>query len=245
MELSREGWMMRRVRNVVLIAVLCSCPLLMGAAQEHLFSVLLKGNLTTAGRLFLNPGATDPFARAQAVSFTDFFGYGAEIQYHIPNTTLSIGLSADYIRSKASRTIIASAQRSVPAEDGYRVIPLELTGYFRIPITDGRFGVFMGGGLGLYFGERHYRLAGLEAASVDARPGYGIHVLGGVSYRFTERFSLTAEMKFRDAQFQATNAFPVPQVRYGDILVALPQKPFDSSIHTDGMVFQLGAAFSF
>ncbi len=236
---------MRRGHALLLVTFLCSCPLLEGVAQEQRFSVLVKGNLTTAGRLFLNPAASDPFARAQSVSFTDFFGYGAELQYHIPGTTLSIGLSADYIESKTTRAIVASAQRIVPADDGYRVIPVELTGYFRIPITDGSFGVFMGGGVGAYFGKREYRLAGLDAASSGSHAGYGIHVLGGVSYQFTDRFSLTAEMKFRDAQFEATNSFPVPQVRYGDILVTLPQKPFESSIHTDGMVFQLGAAFSF
>jgi len=237
--------MNHRVRSLVLAILFCSCPLLRGAAQERMFSVAAKGNLTTAARLFLNPNATDAFSRAQSVSFTDFFGYGIEVMYHIPGTTLSLGLSADYITSRDTRTIVATAQRVVPVEDGYRVLPVEVTGYFRIPITDGPFGVFMGGGLGVYFGEREYRVADVTAASTGTRPGFGIHVLGGVQYAFTEWFTLSAEMKFRDAQFEATNAFAVPNVRYGDILVTLPQKPFDSSIHTDGMVLQIGAIYSF
>ena len=243
--MSGKGEMKRNIRSLILTAFLCSCPLVHGAAQEPLFSVVAKANLTTAARLFLNPNASDAYARAQSVSFTDFFGYGAEIRYHIPGTTLAVGLSADYIVSSDTRTITAAAQRAVPAEDGYRVIPVELTGYFRIPIIEGRFGVYMGGGLGVYFGERQYSVAGLSAATTETYPGFGIHVLGGVQYQVTEWFALSAEMKFRDAQFEATNSFAVPSIRYGDILVTLPQKPFESSIQTDGMVLQLGAAYSF
>ncbi len=237
--------MKRSFRALALTISLCSCLLVEGAAQEHAFSVAAKANLTTAARLFLNPNASDPFARAQSVSFTDFFGYGVEVMYHIPGTTLSLGLSADYISSFETRTIVATAQRHVPVDDGYRVLPVEITGYFRIPVTDGPFSVFMGGGLGVYFGEREYRVAGVTATTIETRPGFGIHVLGGVRYAFTEWFTLSMEMKFRDAQFQTTNTFATPTVRYGDILVTLPPKPFDSTIHTDGMVLQIGAAYSF
>ena len=236
---------MRGVRSLLLVLLVSSCPFLDGAAQERAFSVVARGNLSTAGRLFLNPRSTDPFARAQSVSFTDFFGYGAEVQYHVPSTLLSIGLSVDRIVSKNSGSIRAAAQRTVPEEDGYQVIPVEITGYFHIPITTGAFSVYMGGGGGVYFGERRYSLAGAEAASTGSRPGFGIHVLSGVQYQFTEFFTLSAELKFRDAQFEATNSFAVPSVRYGDVLVTLPGKPLESSIHTDGMVFQIGAAYSF
>lgn len=215
-----------------------------GRAQERTFSVCLKGNLTTSGSLYPNPGATDPMARAQSYGFADFFGYGFEIQYNIPGTNLSLGVSADMIRSTQTRTVIVAAQRAVQEDDGFRIIPVELTGYFRIPITEGSFGVFMGGGVGVYYGERQYSLAGLNAPVVSSSPGWGIHVLGGIRYHLTDRFSLSTELKFRDAHFESTNTFTRSQVRYGDMVVNLPQKPFLSSIHTDGMVVQLGAAFS-
>jgi opacity protein-like surface antigen len=220
--------MQRNVRSLILTTPLL-LPLVHGAAQERLFPSLRRSQ-SDRRRLFLNPKAAIR-SHAQSVSFTDFFGYGGEVVYHIPGTTLSVGLSADYITSSDTRTITATAQRIVPVEDGYRVLPVEVTGYFRIPITEGRFGVFMGGGLGVYFGERDYSVAGVASATTATRAGFGIHVLGGVQYQFTDWFTLSAEMKFRDAQFEATNAFAVPTVRYGDILVTLPQKPFESSIH--------------
>jgi opacity protein-like surface antigen len=230
-------------------AVLVLCTLLCiagkpGRAQERTFSVFLKGNLTTTGRLFPNPGATDPLARAQSYGFTDFFGYGFEVQYDIAGTNISLGVSGDIIRSAQSGTVIAVAQVAVPSDDGFRIFPVELTGYFRIPIAGSSFRIFMGGGGGVYFGERLYSFAGLYAPMVSSTPGYGIHVLAGVSYLFTDHISLSMELKFRDAHFESTNTFNQAQVRYGDIIVNLPRKPFLSSIHTDGMVVQFGAAFS-
>jgi hypothetical protein len=234
----------RAVVEVLAISTLLCAAGETGRAQERTFSVLVKGNLTTMGQLYPNPGATDPVARAESYGFADFFGYGFEVQYHIVGTNLSVGASADVIRDRQSRAIIVGAQRVIPVEDGFRVIPVELTGYFRIPITEGSFGVYMGGGVGVYFGERRYSLAGLDAPVVSSTAGYGIHVLGGVEYRFTGHLSLSTELKFRDAHFESTNTFTRLQVRYGDTVVNLPQKPFLSSIHTDGMVVQFGAAFS-
>lgn len=236
---------MRVIRSLLLTLVVCSCPFVYGTAQERAFSVVLKGNLSTLGHLYTDPYAADPIARSRATSFTDFFGYGAELRYRIPGSMLSVGLSADRIVSVARQDVRVGGGRTVPEDDGYRVVPVELTGYFHIPITDGAFGVFMGGGVGMYFGERRYVFAGAEAASTATRPGYGIHVLGGVAYRFTEAFALSAELKFRDAQFEATNAFAAPSVRYGTTLVTLPARPLESRIHSDGMIIQLGAAYSF
>lgn len=232
------------------VCVMCAAALMLASAsaslgQERMFTVLATGSLNTTGRLFPNPHSADPVARAQSFSFSDFYGVGAELQYHFPASNVFVGLSSEYIRNSGGRTIAATAQRVVPVEDNYRVIPVEITGYFRIPVTDGAFSVLMGGGAGMYFGDRHYSVAGVEAPTLASTMGFGIHVLGGCGYRFTEWFSVSAIVKFRDAQFQTTNAFRVSNVRYGDIIVSLPQGSFESSIHTDGMVIQIGLGVNF
>ena len=235
-------------RVVVAAMSICCLSALVGnplRGQERALSLVLKGNLTTSSQIFPNPNAANATARAQSISLQDLFGYGVELKYQIPETNIAFGISADYIHTTRGRSILAFPQQLVPVDDGYRVIPVECTGYFLIPASGPTFGIFMGGGGGVYFGRRIYRLAGTEAASVDERPGFGIHVLGGVSYRFTERFTLIAEMKFRDLQFESSNAFSTSRIHYRDIVVNVSQTPFDSSIHTDGIVFQLGAAFSF
>jgi hypothetical protein len=152
------------MRSVVLFsaAMLMLAPASASLAQERMFTVVAKGSLNTAGRLFPNPNAADPVARAQAFSFSDFYGLGGEVQYHFANSSIFLGLGSEYIRNDGGRNIVATAQRVVPVEDNYRVIPVELTGYFRIPVTAGAFSIVMGGGVAAYFGDRHFVMAGVD-----------------------------------------------------------------------------------
>ena len=235
------------MRSVVLFsaAMLMLAPASASLAQERMFTVVAKGSLNTAGRLFPNPNAADPVARAQAFSFSDFYGLGGEVQYHFANSSIFLGLGSEYIRNDGGRNIVATAQRVVPVEDNYRVIPVELTGYFRIPVTAGAFSIVMGGGVAAYFGDRHFVMAGVDAPTTTSTAGFGIHVLGGFAYRISEWFTASADIKFRDAQFQTVNAFAVPNVKYGDVFVSLPQGPFASTVHTDGMVIQVGIGVNF
>ena len=212
------------------------------SAQESGFSVALKGNLTTASQLFPNPNSADDFSRAQFFAIEDFFGYGIEVRYQIPETHLAAAVSADYIHARLDRTI---GSPPVPAKDGYRVIPVELTGYFIIPVSGPTFGVYMGGGVGAYFGHRVYEVAGVEARTTEPGQGFGIHVLGGVSYHINEWFGFHFEMKFRDLQFKTSNQFSTASTIYNNTFVMLPQGPFASRVHTDGVIFQIGTSVRF
>ena len=211
-------------------------------AEDLNFSVGFKGNFTTGSQLFPNPNSPDEFKRAQFFPIEDFFGYGIEFQYQIPETNLAVGLSADYIRATTTRSAGSSV---VPVKDGYRVIPVELTGYFKIPVSGPTFGVYMGGGAGVYFGRRIYEIASAEAQTTDVGHGFGIHVLGGVKYRVTDWFGLNLEMKFRDLQFKTASHFTTSSITYQGTTVLLPQGSLASRVHTDGVIFQLGTMFSF
>lgn len=206
------------------------------AAEGKNFSVSLKGSLTTGSQLFPNPNSSNDSLRAAFFSLKDIWGYGIEVRYRFPETDLAIALSVDYLRTTQSRL-----RDKIPEDDGYRVIPVELTGYFTIPLSGETIGVYMGGGAGAYFGRRIHRFANADAPSIDQGVGFGIHVLSGLSYRFNEFFSLNAEMKFRDLQFNSVNQFSTPKLQYGPTLVDAPTtKPFESRVHTDGIIFQLG-----
>lgn len=229
------------VNGVTLVCLLLAAG--SGSAQNLGFSVIVKGNLTTSAQIFDNPTSSDPLLRSNSFSVEDFWGAEGELRYRFPESSVAVGVSAGYIRAPLSRTRTVAFIRSVPIEDGFTAIPLELTGYFIIPASGPRFGVYMGGGVGMYIGRRMYSLAGAQAPDVERKPGYGIHVLGGISFRFVDRFSVLAEMKFRDLQFESTNAHSVVEVKYEGAVIKLPTQPFVSRISTDGILFQLGIAF--
>jgi hypothetical protein len=217
-------------------------------ARERLFSVILKGNLTTGSQISPNPATADPLLLAQpdAGRFTldSYFGYGIELRFRLPETNVAIGLSSDYIQTSVDRPFVPINGAAIPAHDALTMIPVELTGFFIIPASTRVFGIFMGGGVGAYFGQHTFSVGNTTASTVSLTPGFGIHVLGGVSYRFTDWFSLMAEMKFRDLQFESVNAFANKRINYNGMLVTIPQQ-VDENIHADGMVFQLGAMIDF
>ncbi len=235
----RGPWRGARLLFIVATAALAAPPL---RAGDGPFSIILKGNLTTSSLIYVTPDAADPVARGNTFDLTGTFGYGAEIRFRIPETSLALGVSADYIRTRGEGTLNGT---TIPVEDGYTAIPLELTGYFIIPLSGEYFGVFMGGGAGVYFGTRTYSLAGVGAATVENTPGFAIHVLGGISYRFLDSFRGIFEMKFRDLQFESVNAFNTRVVRYQDTVVNVSTQPFKSRVETDGVIFQIGIAYTF
>ncbi len=214
-------------------------------AEGRYFSIAVKGSLTTTSQLFPNPNSPDEVQRAQFISLKDIWGIGVEVRYRFPETDLALALSADYLRTTQRSSIRLSGNRTIPVDDGYRVIPVELTGYFLIPLSGETIGVYMGGGGGAYFGRRVYRIGSVEAPSTNHGVGFGIHVLSGVSYRFTDMISAVAEMKFRDLQFTSVNQFSSSTIRYGSTVVPVSTLPFESRVHTDGIVFQLGIVIAF
>jgi opacity protein-like surface antigen len=232
----------RSARSLLLLAAglaLCVSPL---HAGDGPLSIILRGNLTTSSLIYLTPDSPDPVARGNTLDITGTVGYGAELRYRIPETSLAVGFSADYIRSRGQSVLNGTP---IPVEDGYVAVPLELTGYFIIPLSGEYFGVYMGGGAGVYFGNRTYSIAGVEAASVRNTPGFAIHVLGGISYRFLGSFQGIFEMKFRDLQFQSVDAFRTRSIRFQDTIINVGTDPFTSRVETDGIVFQLGIAYTF
>lgn len=215
-------------------------------AGDKNFSIALKGSLTTGSQLFPNPNSTSAVQRAEFFSLKSIWGYGVEVRYRFPETDLAVGISADYLRITEPQNPISGPNgMRAPVQDGYRVIPLEVTGYFIIPISGETFGVYMGGGAGTYFGRRIYRIGNTEARTVDAGNGFGIHVLSGISWRLADFISLNAEMKFRDLQFNSTNQFSSSPILYGSLPVQVSTQPFESRVHTDGMIFQFGAVIDF
>jgi hypothetical protein len=234
----------RAVLPVLLVAALVLALPRHAAAGDNRFSVIVHATMTTSSQIFQTPDAVDLPLQAQSLTVSDFFGYGAELRYHIPETSVSIGVSAEYIRARRSTSIATQSYRFIPVEDGYTVIPVEVTGYFLIPFSGDTFGVFMGGGAGLYFGTRSYAVGNLGSVSSPMNPGFGIHVLGGLSYRFFGPLAAVFEMKFRDVQFRAENVFRSSPVRYNDLVLNVATAPFASRVQTDGIVLQLGLAFT-
>jgi len=230
------------------VALLSAAPPLTRAQTEDQPLVfVVTGLLSTGGELLPDPSAPSTLLRQKPPAFSTGFGYGAEVRYRFPSTSVAVGLSIDHSAASIASTIRSSSgslYQSYPIEDGYRAFAVELTGYFFIPVGGPSLGLFMGGGAGGYWGERVFRLAGIEAGTTETKPGFGIHVLGGASYTVFRHVGLTFTMKFRDLQFESTSTFAEGRIPYGSSSIYVGTAPFTARVQANSVLFTLGIMFA-
>ena len=195
-------------------------------AQEGNYSISLKLSYTTSSKIFLNSNSPDLFLRGKYLSIENIYGGGFEVRRKIPDTQIQIGLSADYVSKLENFT-------GTKTKDGFWTIPVELTGYFYIPVLDKDVKIFIGGGGGYYIGERTYSISQSNAQVVSRSPGVGIHILGGVDYYFYKGLGVRSQLKFRDVQFKTISRFP-----------GTSTNDLNSQINIDGMTVEMGLVYS-
>lgn len=214
------------------------------AAQDRAVRILVKGTYTTASELFPAPDAADPVERAFSLPLDGIPGIGLEVRYALTDLHLAFGLSVEYLSGTLTRRL-DGLPPSVTVTDGFRAMPVELTGYFTLPFSGPSFSMHMGGGVGMYAGRRILRAGDAEASPVEETPGFGIHVAAGGTWTPLPWGAVVAELKFRDLQFETTSAFRQSTIIADGRLVSLPREPLSARFSTTGMIVQLGVMASF
>lgn len=214
--------------------------------QDRIRTISVKGLYTSSSRLFPTPGAADEVARNRYNSLDHIFGYGADIKYGIPRIGLILGVSVEYLEKSDdffTRYEIEDETFFIPTVDGYHIIPIELTGYFLIPISSERIQFYIGGGAGIYLGRRMYEIGGARSESLERSVYPGIHVVSGVDYFFHPRIGVRGEMKFRDPDIETRNRFNEDAITYREETFNLPDGDVPSRINVDGIVFTFALVF--
>jgi hypothetical protein len=221
---------------------------LFGAERDAKYSIALKGIFTTSSKLYPTPESAQEDLRTQNVEFNDLFGFGFEVRRQLGSESVELGIGVEYLRTSKAGSATApggSPAVQLPIEDGYRFVPIELTGYFVVPFSTDKVKFFMGGGAGFYYGDRMYRVINASAQTIESRMAFGIHVLTGVDYFVDRLFSVRGEVKFRDPQFDIMSKFSNTQVQYNGRTYRLSQQPFVSRVNLDGLVLNLGIVLNF
>ncbi len=222
-------------------------------AGNRPFSVELRGSYTTTSKIFFNADAVSEFERNRFFSVDNIFGLGVDVRRDIAYN-LKLGFSIEYISASSpftegedKQTVLDQTGQDLQLQldDGYQLIPVELSGYFVIPFSGDRVKVYMGGGVGFYLGERKLKGAGITTRTVEKDTGFGIQVMTGVDYFLTPMIGLRGELKFRDPQVESTNRFPDEPVEYRGRSILIDQRPFRSKINIDGITFNLGIVLQF
>ena len=211
-------------------------------------SIGVYGVYTTSASIFLNPNASDVVIRNQSFILEDITNPAADIRVRV-SEPLIIGLHVEYIKkTETSPNLTAFVGGSVVrlnVEDGFNLIPVELTAYYVLPFSTEGWKFLMGGGLGYYNGEFIRKVADTGVSTVQKEAEFGIQVSASMDFVPINQVVIRFQMKFRDPQFIVTSQYDQQVIEYQGHVILLPRDSFDTKINMDGITFMLGAAIQF
>jgi len=203
---------------------------------------------TTSAKIYLNPKSSDAFLRNNSFPIQGIVSWQVELMYKLDDNIL-FGLCTEYMYTTSSGNNLTAFSGnntvSVLVQDGFQLIPVELSAYYILPFSTERFKFLMGGGIGLYIGEHIREFGDAQATNVSDPIAYGIHVILTMDYQISGLVSARAEMKFRDPEFNVSSKYDKTDVNYNGSVIHLGNQTFDSKINVDGISFIFGAAFHF
>ena len=238
------------MKNLLLIisSVLIVAGQIFAQFNSQKFGLAFNGIYTTSADIFLNPNSSDPVVRNQPFTLEDIFSYGLDLRYRFSESVL-FGISSEYInKTKTASNMIVfvgSQVLRVDAEDGFQLIPVEVTGYYYLPFSTENFKFVMGGGLGYYYGKFTRKFAGSETVVQKRKFSTGIHVSASMDYMILQNVSARFELKFRDPEFKTISKYSITEVNYNGNTVFLSDEDFETKVNVNGITFILGLVYQF
>ncbi|MCX8010968.1 MAG: hypothetical protein N3A61_07440 [Ignavibacteria bacterium] len=239
---------MKKSLIVILIFLILSQTLNAQFTKSN-FSIGASVNYITTSRMFLNPKSPDSFLRNTYLEVDGIVSYSFDFRAIIIEDALVVGIGSEYLKKIDEMTSVYAYVNSFPklitVEDGYTLLPIELTLYYILPFGMERIKMYMGGGAGCYWGKHYRKIGDIETETISSPVEFGMHVCFGSDFFITNYFSLRAEMKFRDPDFVTKNRYTKTETTIGNDRIILFSKEFDSRINIDGINFILGAVIHF
>ena len=238
------------MKNLLLIisSVLIVAGQIFAQFNSQKFGLAFNGIYTTSADIFLNPNSSDPVVRNQPFTLEDIFSYGLDLRYRFSESVM-FGISSEYInKTKTASNMIVfvgSQVLRVDAEDGFQLIPVEVTGYYYLPFSTENFKFVMGGGLGYYYGKFTRKFAGSETVVQKRKFSTGIHVSASMDYMILQNVSARFELKFRDPEFKTISKYSITEVNYNGNTVFLSDEDFETKVNVNGITFILGLVYQF
>ena len=212
------------------------------------FGLGLNFVYTTNARIYLNPNSANPVERNGYFGLTDIINPGINLRYKLVENVL-MDLNVEYMQHTSTgnneKVITNTGLRYIKVEDGFKLIPIELSLYYLIPFSTEKFKFLMGGGVGYYYGSMIRKFGNAEVSNVERTSAYGIQVAVDVNYLLRENIAFKLEMKFRDPQFTVRSRYNSRQYDYNGNKVTVTRQEFDSKIDVNGVVFVMGTILYF
>ena len=210
---------------------------------ENNIGIGLNAVYTTSAQIFLNPNASNLEIRNKSYTLESIWNPGLDVRYKFTHEFL-VGLNVEYINKSGNApnltAFIGNQVVVLEVEDGFRLIPIELTFYYYFPFSTEDFKFQMGGGLGYYYGKFRREFSDVDLEVVHRNTAVGIQVSASMDYIIQKYLSVRFEMKFRDPQYTVKSKYNKTEATYQGNIIQLPEDAFETKVDIDGLTFILG-----
>ncbi|MEJ2103378.1 MAG: hypothetical protein P8X47_02240 [Ignavibacteriaceae bacterium] len=218
-----------------------------GQFGDNNIGIGLNAVYTTSAQIFLNPNASNLEIRNKSYKLESIWNPGLDVRYKFAEEFL-VGLNIEYINKTSTApnltAFIGNQVVVLEVEDGFRVLPIELTFYYYFPFSTEDFKFQMGGGLGYYYGQFKREFNDIELEVVHRNTAVGIQVSASMDYIIHKYLSARFEMKFRDPQYTVKSKYSKTEATYQGNTIQLPEDAFETKVDIDGLTFILGLVFN-
>ncbi|MCC6866190.1 MAG: hypothetical protein IT280_08530 [Ignavibacteria bacterium] len=197
-----------------------------------------------------NIKSNSSFIRDAAVELKGGYGYGGEITYNpeFKDIDITFYLSSEYLKVKDNELVMRfendSAFNSVRFTEEYNMIPIETGVKWNLPVSTERFKVFIGGGAGIYFGNRTRQIGQYKTMAISRKAGYSMNVLAGLEYFLERNLSVNFEFKFREPNFDSEDKFETDFITINGNTYSM-DNPVYSRLLIDGARISAGIKYHF
>jgi len=231
-------------KHIILAVLILLSGIFVYPQPKHgIFSIAFSGNYTTSSRLYLSPKSSDPELRNSSYEIDDILSPSVEACMRIGDG-LFLSLGTEYIRKTKGGIYINVFEEnkiaSVEVEDGYVVIPAELSLHYLLPVSSKTFKLYIYGGAAYYYGKHVRKLGNAETETVDRKFSYGIQTGVDFEYAISNMFSIKSGLKFRDPEISLTTGYKNSNINYNNTVISPGKNNFDSKINLNGIVYSLG-----
>ncbi|MCB0726370.1 MAG: hypothetical protein KDD00_02835 [Ignavibacteriae bacterium] len=212
------------------------------------YSIIPTVNYVSSAVIQLNAFSESAFERAQTEELSGGYGYGITIRKKMFNEDLAFGINVNYLYIYDNEIIQTFQDENTRVRarvtEELWMVPVEFTGYFNIPNFSDDIEIFLGGGLGAYFGDRKRTILNLESKTVSKQPGYSFLVLSGMEFLISKHFSGVFEIRFSQGEYTVKSEYPASVINSNGTIYQL-DKNLNSKIYVDGLRLSLGVGYNF
>lgn len=204
----------------------------------------------SAAELQNNIKSSVSFIRDASIELKGGYGYGAEVTYNpnISNFDVMFYFSSEFLKVKDDELLLRfendSSSSVVRFTEEYNMIPFEAGLKWNLPVSTERFKIFIGGGAGIYFGNRKRSVGPYTTSAISRKAGVSMNVLAGLEYFVERNLSLDFEFKFREASFESQDRFDVDYVTINGNIYNM-DNPLHSRLLIDGTRLSVGLKYHF